>query len=280
MRTLTANSCAACTAIVVAMAGSTCRRLTRSEDTPFTRAASTYSRVRSDCARPRKIRYTGALSSTPSTVMIAQGCTPTAPTNASRMTIDGQREQQFGEPAEPALHPAAVLGGRQRERDADAEGDDDGEQRRAHRDPAARRDAGQQVAPELVGAEPVAARRAGQGVHRVLLVDRVRLPQRAPSARRAAAGRARRRTARRRRRAVRAGGGLGRGARRGAPGRGAHAVRTFGSRAASDEVEHQVRDDHDDRGDDDDALHGREVAVADRVRRGLAEARAARRAAR
>ena len=89
MSTLIANSCAACTAIVVAMAGSTCRRLTRSEDTPFTRAASTYSRVRSDCAWPRKIRYTGALSSTPSTVMIAQGCTPTAPTKASRMTMDG-----------------------------------------------------------------------------------------------------------------------------------------------------------------------------------------------
>ena len=178
MSTPIANSCAACTAIVVAMAGSTCRRLTWSEDTPFTRAASTYSRVRSDCAWPRKIRYTGALSSTPSTVMIAHGCTPTAPTKASRMTIDGQREQQFGEPAGPALHPAAVLGGGQRQRDADAEGDDDGEQRRAHRDPAARRDAGQHVAAEFVGAEPVAARRAGQGVRRVLVVDRVRLPQR------------------------------------------------------------------------------------------------------
>ena len=40
-----------------------------------------------------------------------------------------QREQQFGEPAEAVLHPAAVLGGKQSQRDADAEGDDDREQR-------------------------------------------------------------------------------------------------------------------------------------------------------
>ena len=178
MRTLIANSCAACTAIVVAIAGSTCRRLTRSEDTPFTRAASTYSRVRTDCAWPRKIRYTGALSSTPSTVMIAHGCTPTAPTNASRMTMDGSASSSSANRLNP----------RSTQRPCSAAASASGmpmpnatttrEQRRADRDPAARRDAGQHVAAELVGAEPVAAGRAGQGVQRVLVVDRVRLPQR------------------------------------------------------------------------------------------------------
>ena len=157
MSTLIANSCAACTAIVVAMAGSTCRRLTRSEDTPLTRAASTYSRVRSDCAWPRKIRYTGALSSTPSTVMIAQGCTPTAPTKASRMTMDGSASSSSANRLKPCSTQRPCSAASQRQRDADAEGDDDREQRRAHRDPAARRDAGQHVAAELVGAEPVAA---------------------------------------------------------------------------------------------------------------------------
>ena len=50
------NICAACTATTVAIAGSTCTRLTRSEPRPFTRAASTYSRCRTDWATPSMIR--------------------------------------------------------------------------------------------------------------------------------------------------------------------------------------------------------------------------------
>ena len=48
--------CAACTAMTVPIAGSTCTMLTLSEPSPFTRAASTYSRCRTDWATPSMIR--------------------------------------------------------------------------------------------------------------------------------------------------------------------------------------------------------------------------------
>ena len=75
----------------------------------------------------------------------------------------GQRHDDLGEPAGHLLGPPAALGGDQRQRQADAEGDQHGERRDEQRLRAGGEDPAEQVAAERVGAQPVRAGRAAPG---------------------------------------------------------------------------------------------------------------------
>ena len=114
----------------------------------------------------------------PSTTMTTYVCGPITPMTASRMIVLRQCQQHLRRAADGALGEPTALRCEQCERNADREGHQHHQRGGEQRLRTGGEQSRQQVPAELVGAEQVCGRRQGQPVREVLVVDRVRPPER------------------------------------------------------------------------------------------------------
>ena len=142
-------------------------RMMRSGETPVTRAACTYSLLRSTSVEPRTVRAycTQPVSeiariSTPKATVVCASGNSARPTPAISKRDQDRRERQHhvAQPHEEGVEPAADEAGQQAQRDADQHRQQHRGQADDQRDARAVHQRREDVAPLVVGAEQVLAR--------------------------------------------------------------------------------------------------------------------------
>src|SRR4030095_3744092 len=152
-----AMSSVATTSHGVKVLGSTWLHNTRPFRLPSAIAACTYSRSRIESTSPRTTRAYTTHDDTPMTMMMLRRLGPRTPITAIASRLKGEREVEAAQPHQEVVPPPAEVPGHQPGDHTEHARDQHRREAHHQRDPRAVYDAGQDVAPQMIGAERVHA---------------------------------------------------------------------------------------------------------------------------